>query len=219
MTTQPGWYPDPQNPAVMRYWDGTKWTQHTQAAQPVPFQGQPPTKSHVKSNLKALGAVAAVVIVALLAVTGVDTILNDDRAPERSQQQEAASTQQDLQSDPTLRDSATYVEVSQRDLEVILKDMRAHNGQRIILYGTVSQFDSATGPGRFLANVGTSTLGVGNYESAHLVGDPATLKPFVENDEVKMFVVVDGEYSYTSTADFKLTVPQFQIGIIEMAGS
>jgi Protein of unknown function (DUF2510) len=25
----PGWYPDPQQPATQRYWDGYQWTQHT----------------------------------------------------------------------------------------------------------------------------------------------------------------------------------------------
>lgn len=28
-TPAPGWYPDPQQPAELRYWDGDKWTPHT----------------------------------------------------------------------------------------------------------------------------------------------------------------------------------------------
>ncbi|RPA65959.1 DUF2510 domain-containing protein [Gordonia oryzae] len=23
-----GWYPDPVNPALQRYWDGVRWTEH-----------------------------------------------------------------------------------------------------------------------------------------------------------------------------------------------
>ena len=26
----PGWYPDNHNPAFVRWWDGTRWTEHTQ---------------------------------------------------------------------------------------------------------------------------------------------------------------------------------------------
>jgi seryl-tRNA synthetase len=43
-TTPPGWYPDNYNPALVRWWDGMAWTQHTQPAQPTyPVQGTVPT--------------------------------------------------------------------------------------------------------------------------------------------------------------------------------
>jgi hypothetical protein len=45
MSSHPAaWYPDPSNPAFMRYWDGEKWTEHTQPVAPqaqAPFS--PPT--------------------------------------------------------------------------------------------------------------------------------------------------------------------------------
>ena len=155
-------------------------------------------------------------VIAIMAVVSWINSSSDDGSPEQAQRQEAVDTQLGLQSDPTLADPATYEELSKRDLDLIMKDIYSENGRRIVLYGSIRQFDSATGTGRFLADIGTSAIGVGNNESAHLIGDPVTLKPFVAGDEVKMFVLVDGEYSYTSTADFKLTVPQFQIRMIEM---
>jgi hypothetical protein len=32
MAPQPNWYPDPQNPAMLRWWDGQIWTNHTRPA-------------------------------------------------------------------------------------------------------------------------------------------------------------------------------------------
>jgi uncharacterized protein len=37
----PGWYPDPSFPGAQRWWDGTRWTEHSSAPQPAPVQ--PPT--------------------------------------------------------------------------------------------------------------------------------------------------------------------------------
>lgn len=33
--TAPGWYPDPQNPNIVRWWDGDAWSPHTQPALPA----------------------------------------------------------------------------------------------------------------------------------------------------------------------------------------
>src|SRR5690606_39394897 len=45
--TPPNWYPDPQNPALVRWWDGQRWTEHVQerdaaAPPPSPAQAQVP---------------------------------------------------------------------------------------------------------------------------------------------------------------------------------
>ncbi len=31
----PGWYPDPGNSALVRWWDGGRWTEHAQPVPPV----------------------------------------------------------------------------------------------------------------------------------------------------------------------------------------
>jgi hypothetical protein len=51
-TAVPGWYPDPQNPATLRYFDGSGWTEHVTpvpgpavpaAWAPAPFGGAAPS--------------------------------------------------------------------------------------------------------------------------------------------------------------------------------
>lgn len=42
------WYPDPANPGILRYWDGTQWTEHRQAATPV-------AQAIVYNNVRASG--------------------------------------------------------------------------------------------------------------------------------------------------------------------
>jgi hypothetical protein len=38
----PGWYPDPQPTGGLRWWDGTKWTEHVQPLPPAPGSGPYP---------------------------------------------------------------------------------------------------------------------------------------------------------------------------------
>jgi hypothetical protein len=49
MSVAPGWYPDPQNQSVVRWWDGQTWTMHTQVAAamrpPEPSPAYPPSSS------------------------------------------------------------------------------------------------------------------------------------------------------------------------------
>lgn len=93
MNTPAGWYPDPNAPGQMRYWDGQVWTQQTAPAQqpqqpqqpgtPGFDQGQPggPGHSEAKKNpavwiisgLAALLVALVVIVIVLLAVSGDDS--------------------------------------------------------------------------------------------------------------------------------------------------
>ena len=78
--TAAGWHPDPQNPKQIRYWDGSRWTEHVAAPTPV---GGPKrdTKSAgwIRRHKLATGAIATV---ALLVFIGVASAANKtDHAP------------------------------------------------------------------------------------------------------------------------------------------
>jgi hypothetical protein len=42
MSTPPGWYSDPHDPATQRYWDGVQWTEDRAPLAPAPAQAQAP---------------------------------------------------------------------------------------------------------------------------------------------------------------------------------
>jgi uncharacterized Tic20 family protein len=61
-TPAPGWYPDPSVPGAQRWWDGTRWTEHSSAPQQVP--AAPPTlaQSRQWAMFAHLSALAGLVI-------------------------------------------------------------------------------------------------------------------------------------------------------------
>ena len=52
----PGWYPDPQDAAAQRYWDGAAWTPQTAPGQPPPAPSGDPRQWAVAAHLSALAA-------------------------------------------------------------------------------------------------------------------------------------------------------------------
>ncbi|QSE94211.1 DUF2510 domain-containing protein [Rhodococcus pseudokoreensis] len=205
-TPPPGWYPDPQNPAIIRYWDGVRWTAN---AHPNSLTTQPAVPPAPKRKYAWL-LYAAVALILIVAVTGFFD-------PSSSTSKPAANYPTlDASKDPTLLDPSTYEEINERDFAVILKNPWDHIGRRVILHGTVWQFDTATGSDHFLAEVGTSPTRLMNNERAYIDGRASVLAPFVEGDEVTMHVVVDGQKTYTSTEEKEITVPQFQVAMIEL---
>ncbi|GHJ38787.1 DUF2510 domain-containing protein [Streptomyces sp. TS71-3] len=81
MTPQPGWYPDPSEPATERWWDGAAWTDHRRPAALMPPQaptvpmgfGPPaPAPGRGQGRGKAIAlTVSALVVVAAVVVGAV----------------------------------------------------------------------------------------------------------------------------------------------------
>jgi hypothetical protein len=75
-----GWYPDPQNPAIQRYWDGFRWTEHTAlgAAQPA---GPAAGKTRWGLIIGIVAGVMVIIFVALAAIA-VPVFLNQKKKAE-----------------------------------------------------------------------------------------------------------------------------------------
>lgn len=102
MTTPPAnWYPDPQQPTQLRYWDGAQWTEHVAPA----LQAAPAPAAAPKQKMSG-GAVAAIVVGSALLVLVVIGILAAIAIPVFLNQREKEA---DAEAKASLRDLATTI--------------------------------------------------------------------------------------------------------------
>ncbi|MDI9933151.1 DUF2510 domain-containing protein [Rhodococcus sp. IEGM 1354] len=101
-TPPPGWHPDPSEPGLIRYWDGTQWTEHTQPATgPTAEEAAPigatdpgqPARAGVPRAVKIVGGIVAACVVmgVLAAVFGDDDPSDDSQAAAPSTTSSAAA--------------------------------------------------------------------------------------------------------------------------------
>jgi endonuclease YncB( thermonuclease family) len=75
----PGWYRDHQNPFLLRYWDGSAWTEHTRMpVQPAPQSSRGPGfgRGLIAGLVSGAGAIAAVVVL-VAAALAIGTVASD----------------------------------------------------------------------------------------------------------------------------------------------
>ena len=112
-------------------------------------------------------------------------------------------------------------DISARDWAKIAKNPDQHVGEHIIVYGYVTQFDSATGSAAFRANVEGDKMGQWyDYDTnTYLAGSPDMLGDLVQDDIFRAEAQVLGSYSYTTTMGGTMTVPHLRVTKIDVIGS
>lgn len=87
-TPPPGWHPDPDNPHLVRWWDGHRWTEHTHqatnSAPPLPAAGHPESQQPQETNSRnwkttAAKVVGGIVVVYLVLVACDRFVFGPDR--------------------------------------------------------------------------------------------------------------------------------------------
>ncbi|WP_052068584.1 DUF2510 domain-containing protein [Rhodococcoides fascians] len=209
MTHPAGWYPDPSNQTQQRYWDGQTWSEHTQPAGPMPPPAVP-----AKKEKSAFRTVLTVLGVILVIGVGISFFTSEtDSARDRP-----AAAAAPERTDPDWNNRDTYIELSERDFQLLIKDPDAAAGQKHVIYGEVTQLDAATGNQGMridaMATPPTETYAIGD-NAVVSVNDPTILQPIVSGDRVKLFVTVKGALSYDTQIGGSTTVPEFTAAMID----
>lgn len=117
---------------------------------------------------------------------------------------------------PVVKPPEPHRAVDARDWLLIAKAPDSHIGERIVIHGHVTQFDSATGTSAFRASVdGIRHKQTYQYVTNTLLrGSTDQLKNVVTNDQFKAEVTVGGSFSYDTQIGGNTTVPVLQIDSI-----
>jgi hypothetical protein len=143
-------------------------------------------------------------------------------SPEEMQQERQQEIDRQRQLEAQRLDPNTYNAISPHDYALMLKDPDAHKGRKIIVYGVVTQFDTATGTSQFRADTAAEPQDDRyGYQQNTMVeaSDSSILANVVTGDFVRMYVEVEGAETYKTTLNGEFTVPKFGVNIINVTYS
>lgn len=155
-----------------------------------------------------------------------ETELQEFRSAEEKRQQEKDAEEKRKAEEKKKKEEAEKKEkdalkkakkVTKRELAQVVKKPDSNVGRNLIIYARVTQFDSATGPCTFRANVSHAHVGKYDYEhnSIFNAGDGLlncdVLDDVVQDDIIQVTAEVSGSLSYDTQIGGSTTVPEFQV--------
>ena len=136
-------------------------------------------------------------------------------AEEKRQAEEKKKKEEDAKKEKDKLNKAK--KVSKRELAQIVKKPGSHIDRNLIIYARVTQFDSATGPCTFRADISHAHVGKYDYEhnSIFNAGDSLVncdvLDDVVADDIIQVTAEVTGSLTYDTQIGGSTTVPEFQV--------
>lgn len=118
-------------------------------------------------------------------------------------------------------DPASFQEIDERAWALVAKNPAAHIGEKYIIFGAVTQFDSATGPSAFRANTGAvQQENWYDYDVNTIVNaaSAAAVADIVQDDLLKMYVKVEGAVTYDTSIGGSTTAPKVALKNYEIIG-
>lgn len=109
--------------------------------------------------------------------------------------------------------------MSSRDWQLVAKSPDSQIGDKYVIYGVVTQADSATGA--YAIGVSTDGQQVDSYDydiNTIANAGEASFSQVVEDDIVAMWVEVAGAETYDTTMGGSTTAPKVTVNVIEVVG-
>ncbi|MFJ3405060.1 DUF4190 domain-containing protein [Promicromonospora sp. NPDC090134] len=134
--------------------------------------------------------------------------------------EEAATTPPEEDGGATTPAPEEFVRLDAAQWASIAKDPDKAQGRAVVVFAEVMQFDSTTGPDRFLAGAGVDQPGSA-YEletQSVFVAEEALLGGVEAGDVLKVHAVVDGSFTYENQIGGASTVPALTVAKIEDVG-
>jgi len=121
-------------------------------------------------------------------------------------------------------EKTVYKAISTSDFAELAQNPDAYSGQHCIVYGEVTQFDSATGDFTLRANTGATKKkiesGAADYRvNSILSGTKEGFAKLADGDVFSANVTILGSFSYDNQGGEKRTVPSFLVDSIQAYGS
>lgn len=115
-------------------------------------------------------------------------------------------------------DQGSFVTMDERGWALIAKDPDANAGTNVVLFGTITQFDSATGNCAMLVKTSAVQKEM-SYEydqsvmavSGDWEAECPTFDPLVEGDHVQLWATVTQSFSYDTQIGGNTTVPMVEV--------
>ena len=187
---------------------------------PAPTAAKPWYRRRWVQVVAAFAVVAAISSAVSSATAPIRERNQAEAAAEEAAQQAAKQAAQDKEAaDKAAAEQAAIADadsLSSRDFAKIVKEPEAYAGRYVVVYGQVTQFDSATGTESFLANSGPAKTPVqfgfaGYTQNTIFSGSADMLADVLKGDVFKATVEVLGSKSYETQIGGNTTVPHFEV--------
>jgi hypothetical protein len=158
------------------------------------------------------GTTSPTATVTVTATATATSKATDEPSPKPTKATKPTRKKQEPKSEPAAR-------ISKRQWAKIVKKPESYKGEKCIIYGQVTQFDSATGDDSFLADTAhrnTMSYDFFDGENTLLTGNAKQLDDLVEDDVFRASVTVLGKIDYDTQIGGNTTVPLLEVNSIKV---